>query len=162
MKTSYIVLIIVAIILIAAGIGLAAFYTHKHVDQNKKKDSHIFAIAAGAVLALIGFIIIIVVIIKNSSNNKKLNDSEINPLADMEDMDTSMSPGRNMQPRQMYMQPQQQQYMQPQQQYMQPQQPMYGQGMISGIPGGYSQTQWNTPISGIPPMNMGFPSQFSS
>ena len=158
MKTLYIILIVVAIIMIGVGIWLAATYMHKHIDQGNKKDSHLFAIAGGGVLIAIGVIIIIVVIVKNSSDKKKLNDMNLNPLSDTGgiEMTSNMMP---MQSRGMMYNPQM--YGQ------QPQGMMYGQqvqpqGMMSGIPGGYSQTQWNTPISGGQPMNMGFPSQFSS
>ena len=153
-------LIIVAIVMIGVGIWLAATYMHKHVDQGNKKDSHLFAIAGGGVLIAIGVIIIIVVIIKNSSDKKKLNDMNLNPLSDTGgiEMTSNMMPmqsrgmmyGQQMQPQGM---------MYGQQMYGQQMQP---QGMMSGIPGGYSQTQWNTPISGGQPTNMGFPSQFSS
>ncbi len=152
MKGSYKIFIAIAIIMIIIGIVLAAYYIHKHVDQGKQSDAHIFAIAGGAVLVFIGFIIIIFVIVKNSSNNKKLNEAKLNPLSDTGGIEMTS----NMMPRNMMYNPQ----VQSQGMMYNPQ--VQPQGMMSGIPGGYSQTQWNTPISGGQPMNMGFPSQFSS
>jgi hypothetical protein len=158
MKGLYIFLIVLAILLIAGGGYMCAHFLKKHVDQNNKKDIHIFGIIGGAVLIIIGFFIIVFIIIKNSRTNKAKSIAATRMDTDaMSDITPPPMKTMSMQAPSPMMASGPNPYLQP----------MYNQGMMTGIPGGYSQTQWNAPIpanqgfANYAPSGYGYQSQFS-